>query len=73
MELTYSINKKQITIKKKVLQEKRRKKVKSSIVKGVVFDQSREPLPGVSIVVQGTNIGTVSDLNGALFHPCAFG
>lgn len=29
MELAYSINKKQITIKKKVLQEKRRKKVKA--------------------------------------------
>jgi len=65
MELAYSINKKQITIKKKVLQEKTKKEGQSSIVKGVVFDQSREPLPGVSIVVQGTNIGTVSDLNGA--------
>lgn len=47
------------------MQEKTKKEGQSSIVKGVVFDQSREPLPGVSIVVQGTNIGTVSDLNGA--------
>ena len=39
-------------IKKKVLQEKTKKEGQSSIVKGVVFDQSREPLPGVSIVVQ---------------------
>ena len=63
-DLTYSINKKQITINKKVSkQEKTKKEDQSYIVKGVVFDQSHEPLPGVSIMVQGTDIGTISDLN----------
>ena len=63
--LTYSINKKQITINKKVSkQEKTKKEDQSHIVKGVVFDQAHEPLPGVSIMVQGTDIGTISDFNG---------
>lgn len=64
-DLTYSINKKQITINKKVSQDKTKKEDQSYNVKGVVFDQSHEPLPGVSIMVQGTDIGTISDLNGA--------
>jgi TonB-dependent starch-binding outer membrane protein SusC len=33
-------------------------------VTGVVTDESKLPLPGVSIVVKGTNVGTVSDVDG---------
>lgn len=33
-------------------------------VTGVVTDESKSPLPGVSIVVKGTNVGTVSDVDG---------
>jgi hypothetical protein len=33
-------------------------------VKGRVFDQNQEPLTGVSVLVQGTTIGTISDVNG---------
>jgi TonB-dependent starch-binding outer membrane protein SusC len=33
-------------------------------VRGVVFDQSGMPLPGVNILIKGTTVGTVSDANG---------
>lgn len=33
-------------------------------VKGVVYDENHEPLPGVNIVVEGTTMGAVSDLDG---------
>lgn len=34
-------------------------------VKGVVTDANGEPLPGVSVIVEGTTIGTQTDLDGA--------
>ena len=34
-------------------------------VKGVVMDTNNQPVPGVTIIVQGTTRGTVSDTNGA--------
>lgn len=34
-------------------------------VKGTIIDASGQPLPGVTVVVQGTTTGTVSDANGA--------
>ena len=33
-------------------------------IKGVVVDQQNSPLPGVTIVLKGTTIGTVSNENG---------
>ncbi|NJK97376.1 MAG: hypothetical protein HC905_22910 [Bacteroidales bacterium] len=33
-------------------------------VRGVITDETGEPLPGATIVVKGTNIGTVSDIDG---------
>lgn len=33
-------------------------------IKGVVFDSNKEPLVGVSIVVQNSNVGTITDLEG---------
>ncbi len=60
--LTYLIADKQITIKEKKannLSEENR-----LTLKGRVVDVLGEPLPGVSIRINGTNFGTVSDLNG---------
>jgi TonB-dependent SusC/RagA subfamily outer membrane receptor len=33
-------------------------------VKGTVYDQAGIPLPGVSIIIQGTTTGAVTDVNG---------
>jgi TonB-linked SusC/RagA family outer membrane protein len=34
-------------------------------VSGTVTDQQKQPLPGVSIAVKGTSVGTITDANGA--------
>lgn len=34
------------------------------IAKGVVTDDSQDPLPGVSVRVRGTKLATVTDING---------
>lgn len=33
-------------------------------ISGLVSDEKREPLPGVSVVVKGTQTGTITDING---------
>ena len=33
-------------------------------VRGTVTDENQEPIPGVSIVVEGTTTGTITDING---------
>ena len=33
-------------------------------ISGVVSDDSGVPLPGVNVVIKGTNIGTTTDFNG---------
>ena len=35
-----------------------------AVFKGTVLDEKKEPLPGVSIIIDGTTIGTVSDVDG---------
>ena len=36
----------------------------SNNVSGIVTDTGRNPIPGVSVVIRGTSIGTVTDVNG---------
>ena len=36
----------------------------TSLVKGSVTDEKNEPVPGVSVVIQGTTVGVVTDING---------
>jgi iron complex outermembrane receptor protein len=33
-------------------------------IKGRVLDESGQPLPGVTIIVKGTNKGTTTDIDG---------
>lgn len=40
-------------------------------VSGIVVDQKGEPLIGASVGIKGTNIGTITDLNGAFTLPTA--
>ena len=35
-----------------------------NVIKGSVNDGSGEPLPGVSVAVKGTNLGTITDIDG---------
>jgi TonB-linked SusC/RagA family outer membrane protein len=55
-DLTYTIKSKEIALKK-------RKKINKQVT-GLVLDQSGEPLPGVNIIVKGTMLGTISDVDG---------
>ena len=42
---------------------------KEHVVQGVVVDENNEPLPGVSIVLKGTAIGMIADIDGRFkFH-----
>jgi len=43
---------------------------KNSVVKGSVKDESRESLIGVSVVVKGTTIGTITDVDGNFSINC---
>ena len=38
--------------------------IEAQVIKGVIVDDSSQPLPGVSIVVKGTSTGTTSDFEG---------
>lgn len=38
--------------------------VQTITVKGTVFDENRDPVIGASIVVAGTSLGTITDING---------
>ncbi|MBL3657249.1 carboxypeptidase-like regulatory domain-containing protein [Fulvivirga sediminis] len=43
--------------------------LEKQVVKGVVKDQEGEVMPGVNIVLQGTEIGTATDINGYFEFP----
>src|SRR5260221_14713788 len=47
-----------------ILSDGRSPKTAEISVRGKVTDESNQPLPGVSILVKGTNNGTTSDTNG---------
>lgn len=58
-DVVYAVNGKTISVSKKPAQ-----KVAPSSFKGVVVDQSGEPLIGASIMIKGGTVGTISDLDG---------
>ena len=41
-----------------------RKRLQERIITGKVLDENGEPLPGANVLVKGTSIGTVSDVDG---------
>ena len=44
--------------------EKKEQQVKSRVFTGVVTDPNGEPLPGVTVVVKGTTLGSATDVDG---------
>ncbi|MCF6348368.1 MAG: TonB-dependent receptor [Flavobacteriaceae bacterium] len=69
--ITYEVVNKQIVLTKKVqkpvvLQYKNslRTLILQQQISGLITDESGEPLPGATIIVKGTNIGTSTDFDG---------
>lgn len=59
-QLTYSIDGRNINIIRKSAPSQQ----KDLIIKGVIKDNNDEPVIGANIIVEGTSVGTVSDLDG---------
>ncbi len=62
--LTFTIMNDVVVIKDEVVVARDSVKKKSVEIKGVVKDKAGEPLPGVTIVIKGTTVGSVSDIDG---------
>uniref|UniRef100_UPI0032169867 TonB-dependent receptor n=1 Tax=uncultured Draconibacterium sp. TaxID=1573823 RepID=UPI0032169867 len=62
--LTYKISDRQIAITKKVGSVLMNVDQQKKNINGIVTDSNGEPLPGVTIVVKGTTIGTVTNFDG---------
>ena len=61
-KLTYVLQQNIIVIKQEGQQSTL--EIKKITVKGKVMDRDSVPLPGVTILVKGTNVGVISDANG---------
>ena len=64
--LTYSINKNTITVRERQsnLHDNVNQLLADRVVRGLVTGENDETLPGVSVKIKGTLIGTSTDLNG---------
>ncbi len=60
----------QIVLKSKV-ERKQKKSIEVGAVFGKVTDESKQPLPGATVTVEGSTVGTVTDLQGDYFIPNA--
>ena len=58
--LTYTLEDKTVVIRKVVVKNQQ----KSLTLKGIVVDKQKEPLPGVTIKVEGTSLGTATNIDG---------
>ncbi|MCB6972178.1 MULTISPECIES: SusC/RagA family TonB-linked outer membrane protein [Butyricimonas] len=47
-----------------VVKEKSEEPQTKRVIKGTVFDESKEPLPGVTVLIKGTTVGVSTDVNG---------
>lgn len=64
--LTYTILKNQIILKKETQSQTSLSpnKVQDKIIEGHVTTEGGAPLPGVNVLVEGTNVGVMTDLDG---------
>ena len=65
-DLTYSVEDRLIIIKKNQVVAVRDTTAKNKVrlIKGKVVDEMEKPLPGVTVVVRGTNTGVVTSVDG---------
>lgn len=63
-DITYKIIDRQVALLNKSDETLVMNSVQSNPVKGIVTNKAGEPLPGVSVVVKGTNIGSVTGSDG---------
>ncbi|RKD90896.1 TonB-dependent receptor [Mangrovibacterium diazotrophicum] len=63
-DLTFKVNGKIITILKRGDSSNQENLSKNISVKGTITDGVGDPLPGATIILEGTTIGTISDANG---------
>ena len=61
---TYDLKDDIVVIKRKVESNTRQVSDPSNVVKGKIVDSNKEPLPGVTILLKGTSVGTVTDSKG---------
>lgn len=47
-----------------MLRERQQQQVSEVVVKGLVTDTKKQPLPGVTVMIKGTSLGTVTDAEG---------
>ena len=62
--LTYTVVGRQITISEKKDNTPPLPQKSSTLLKGIVYDQNHDPLPGVNIRIKGESIGVISDIDG---------
>lgn len=60
-DITYTLEGEHIIISSKGVSKTKNEK---KTIKGNICDETKEPLIGVSVHVKGTNIGTITDMNG---------
>lgn len=63
-DVTYEIRDRQIILKEEEASQLPVEQQQQKSISGKVTDSSGETLPGVSIIVKGTTIGTITDFNG---------
>ena len=67
--LSYSLINNHIVIKKTYDKNDEKKKE----IKGKVVDEKGNPLPGVTLIVKGTQVGTATNTNGEFIIPASIG
>ena len=62
---TYRMDQSFIIVMKEAAKEEEEEKNPMVLVKGMVTDEEKVPLPGVTVRVEGTSVGTTTETNGA--------
>ena len=69
--LVWSVEDKTIVLKREEKVGAQQQQVKSRKVSGRVFDETGQPLPGVTVMIEGTKLGTTTRVDGAYSIECS--